>query len=75
MRDTPFGFGLLIFTELRDLTPGEGPSKCMNLYVFELPCSVRIGEIWTEGQTRSKNHQRTKNSTLQYFPIRTIQES
>lgn len=52
MRDTPLGFDLLIFTELHDITPGEGLRSCMNLYVFELPCSVRIGEIWTKVQAR-----------------------
>ena len=52
MRDRPLGFDLLIFTELHDITPGEGLRSCMNLYVFELPCSVRIGEIWTKVHAR-----------------------
>ena len=64
MHDKPFGFDLLVFTVLYELTPGGGPSRCMNLYVFELPCSVRIGEIWTRVQARMNHFKPSANKEL-----------
>ena len=80
MHDTPFGFDLLVFIVLHELTPGEGPRRCMNLYVFELTCWVRIGEIWTKVQARM-NHfktireQRTRPCNIsQYGPFKQVEK-